>query len=294
MWRSFALAGSLMGGMVCGGLATSGTAPPQQCKAGKIAFSPSEFRSFRLVSSRYESHNTRRFLFAYPEKDMEMGMKTAGCIVLKFTDVDGKEVVRPYTPISGVEQKGTFELMIKRYPKSKMGSYLFSLRPGEEVMMKGPFQKFQYSPTWKKHVGMIAGGTGIAPMYQVIREAVENKKDNTQISLLYANHERKDILLANELCEMQKAYLSNFHLYITLENPPKKWLGGVGHISKEMIAAFLPQPGEKDSAILVCGPPGMMKAISGDKDYTKQPPEQGELSGLLKEMGYTKEQVFKF
>lgn len=34
---------------------------------------------------------------------------------------------------------------------------------------------------------MIAGGTGIAPMYQIIQAIAENKEDETKVNLLYAN-----------------------------------------------------------------------------------------------------------
>lgn len=43
--------------------------------------------------------------------------------------------------------------------------------------------------------------------------------------------------------------------------------------------------------IFVCGPPGMYKAISGPK---KSPQDQGDLGGFLKELGYTKDQIYKF
>jgi cytochrome-b5 reductase len=56
-----------------------------------------------------------------------------------------------------------------------------------------------------------------------------------------------------------------------------------------MLADYLPKPG--DGKIFVCGPPGMMKHVSGGKAKDKS---QGEINGLLKEMGYTSTDVFKF
>ncbi len=43
--------------------------------------------------------------------------------------------------------------------------------------------------------------------------------------------------------------------------------------------------------MLVCGPPGMMKAVSGDKapDY-----KQGAVEGMLKDLHFTEEMVYKF
>jgi len=53
----------------------------------------------------------------------------------------------------------------------------------------------------------------------------------------------------------------------------------------------LPEPKTENVKVFVCGPPGLYKAISGQKP---KPSEQGELTGILKELGYSKEQVFKF
>jgi cytochrome-b5 reductase len=61
----------------------------------------------------------------------------------------------------------------------------------------------------------------------------------------------------------------------------------VGYINRDLLAKQMPPPAS-DSLILVCGPPGMMKSISGDKLPDKS---QGPLSGLLKDMGYTEQQV---
>lgn len=247
-----------------------------------------------MISSRYESHDTRRFFFALENNESTMGLPIASCVVCKYTDTDGKDVIRPYTPISNDSTKGRFELLVKKYPKSKMGTHIFQLRSGEELLFKGPFQKFEYTPNMWTHVGMLCGGTGITPMYQVIRGMLENPKDNTKISLVYANNARRDILLANELTEIQKTY-PNFNMYLTLLEVPKRWLGGIGYINKTVVEAFMPKPGEKNTKVLVCGPPAMMKALSGDKAYPAgKAPEQGPLDGLLKELGYTEAQVFKF
>ncbi|RYG47243.1 hypothetical protein EON67_08755 [archaeon] len=63
-------------------------------------------------------------------------------------------------------------------------------------------------------------------------------------------------------------------------------------MSKEMVMKYLP-PANAEGAIriFVCGPPGMMKHLSGEK---KSPADQGDLTGLLADMRYTKEQVYKY
>lgn len=71
------------------------------------------------------------------------------------------------------------------------------------------------------------------------------------------------------------------------------WKGGIGYVTKQMIADKLPAPSDK-SMVFVCGPPPMYKAICGPKGTPEDPKAQGELGGLLNDMGYTSAGVFKF
>ena len=99
---------------------------------------------------------------------------------------------------------------------------------------------------------MIAGGTGITPMLQIIRAALKNPQDPTRLSLIYANVNYEDILLKKELDELANKYPSRFRVFYVLNNPPTGWTGGVGFVSKEQIATHLPASHD-NIKILLCG-----------------------------------------
>jgi cytochrome-b5 reductase len=107
---------------------------------------------------------------------------------------------------------------------------------------------------------MIAGGTGITPMLQIIRAALKNPIDRTKLSLIYANVNHEDILLKKELDELAAKHPNRFKLYYVLNNPPASWSGGVGFVTKEQIQGHLP-PTDHNIKILMCGPPPMMTAM---------------------------------
>jgi len=107
---------------------------------------------------------------------------------------------------------------------------------------------------------MIAGGTGITPMLQIIRAALKNASDRTKLSLIYANVNPEDILLKAELDQLAAKYPERFTVYYVLNNPPPQWNGGVGFVSKEHIQKGMP-PSDHDIKILLCGPPPMMTAM---------------------------------
>ncbi|KAK7304180.1 hypothetical protein RJT34_15283 [Clitoria ternatea] len=258
-----------------------------------IALVPDKWIEFKLQDTARVSHNTQLFRFSF-DPTKKLGLDVASCIVTRAPlgqDAAGKPkyVIRPYTPISDPESKGYFDLLIKVYPEGKMSQHFASLKPGDVVEVKGPIEKLRYTPNMKKHIGMIAGGSGITPMLQVIEAILKNPDDKTQISLLYANVSPDDILLKQKL-DILAASHPNLKIFYTVDNPTKNWRGGVGYITKNTVEKGLPSPSD-DTLVLVCGPPGMMKHISGDKAKDRS---QGELTGLLKEVGYTEQMVYKF
>ena len=75
---------------------------------------------------------------------------------------------------------------------------------------------------------------------------------------------------------------------LTREPAGSRWAGARGRIGRELIAKHMPPPGAgSDALIFLCGPPGMYDDLAG-------PRGDAERSGLLKDMGYSAEQVIKF
>lgn len=99
---------------------------------------------------------------------------------------------------------------------------------------------------------MIAGGTGITPMLQIIRAALKNPADRTKLSLIYANVNFDDILLKKELDDLAAKYPHRFTVYYVLNNSPENWSGGVGFVSKEQIEKYIPRS-SNDIKVLMCG-----------------------------------------
>ncbi|KAJ3066122.1 hypothetical protein HDU98_010547 [Podochytrium sp. JEL0797] len=257
---------------------------------------PKEFQNFTLVATEKLTPNTSRFVFALPEGATELGLPTASCVVTKFTNgvkPDGKPdvVIRPYTPVEdpSLGYTGTFDLIVKKYPNGPMSTHIFDLKRGDTLAMKGPIPKYQYAPNKDGHIGMIAGGTGITPMLQVIHRALSDSHDDTKLTLLFANVTEQDIILRDQLDALAKQHKNRFSVHYTLDRPSEKWSGLSGFVNSDMLTSLMPAPGQ--GKVFVCGPGPMVAHISGPKakDFT-----QGELGGLLETLGYEKSDVFKF
>jgi cytochrome-b5 reductase len=172
-----------------------------------------------------------------------------------------------------------------------MSTHIANLKPGDVLDFKGPIPKYIWQPNKHNHIALLAGGTGITPMYQLLRAIFSNPDDKTKVTLVFGNVTEGDILLKKELADLENRYPQRFRAFYTLDKPPKGWAGNSGFITKDLLKTVLPEPKEENVKVFVCGPPGLMKAISGPKN---SPQDQGELSGILKELGYGKDQVYKY
>uniref|UniRef100_A0A8C9X851 NADH-cytochrome b5 reductase n=1 Tax=Sander lucioperca TaxID=283035 RepID=A0A8C9X851_SANLU len=238
--------------------------------------------ALRLLDRQIVSHDTRKFRFALPSPEHILGLPIGQHIYLS-AKIDGKLVVRPYTPVSSDDDKGYVDLVVKIYFKDvnpkfpeggKMSQYLESLRINDTIDFRGPSGLLVYKgkgvfavqPDKKspadtktaKHVGMIAGGTGITPMLQLITAMMKDPQDKTVCHLLFANQTEKDILLRPELEEIQVNHPDRFKLWFTLDKAPEDWEYSQGFISEDMVREHLPPPSE-DTLILMCGPPPMIQ-----------------------------------
>ncbi|CAL9133205.1 unnamed protein product [Musa textilis] len=246
-------------------------------KKSKGSLDPENFKDFKLVVKNQLSHNVAKFRFALRTPTSVLGLPIGQHISCRGKDNVGEEVIKPYTPTTLDSDLGYFELVIKMYPQGRMSHHFREMRVGDYLSVKGPKGRFKYQVGQVRAFGMLAGGSGITPMFQVTRAILENPTDKTKVHLIYANVTYEDILLKEELDSLARNYPDRFQIYYVLNQPPDEWNGGVGFVSKEMIKAHCPAPAS-DIQILRCGPPPMNKAMAAHLD----------------DLGYTEEMQFKF
>ncbi|KAJ4858883.1 oxidoreductase FAD-binding domain-containing protein [Trichoderma breve] len=236
----------------------------------KKVLKPDVFQEFPLQEKTIISHNVAIYRFKLPSPRSILGLPIGQHISIgaHLPQPDGsvKEIVRSYTPISGDHQPGFVDLLIKSYPQGNISKHMASLQVGQTIRVRGPKGAFVYTPNMVRHFGMIAGGTGITPMLQVIRAIVRGRAtgDKTEVDLIFANVTAQDILLREDLDALAKED-SNIRIHYVLDKPPEGWTGGVGFVTADMITQWLPKPAS-DVKILLCGPPPM---ISGLKKATE-------------------------
>lgn len=247
-------------------------------KKRSIALDADKYQAFVLTKKEQVSHDTRLFRFALQSKDHVLGLPIGQHISLRFKDANEKIVSRSYTPTSSDDEIGYVDFVIKVYfpnvhPKfpdgGKMSHYLEQLSIGDTIDMMGPKGKLEYKgkglfeitkkPVQSRKVtkvGMIAGGTGITPMLQIIN-AIIKEGAKVEMSLLFANQSEEDILLRSMIEELAAKH-KNFKFHYTLDRPPTPWSYSSGFVTDEMLKLHLPGPAS-DTIILMCGPPPMIE-----------------------------------
>lgn len=251
-------------------------------KSKKITLEdPNTKYPLKLVKKEHISHDTRRFVFALPSESHILGLPVGQHIYLS-AKVGGSLVVRPYTPVTSDEDLGHMDLVIKVYFKNvhpkfpdggKMSQYLENMEIGETIDVRGPsgllvYQSagtFAIKPDKKStaktvkaaKVSMIAGGTGITPMLQLITDVFRNPDDKTCLSLLFANQSEDDILVRGELEAIQAQHPDRFKLWYTVDRPNEGWQYSSGFVDADMIKDHLFEPSD-DNLVLMCGPPPMI------------------------------------
>ena len=266
------------------------------------------FQPSTLVDRQAISSSSSILRFALPDSSKPLQLSTCAC-VLAGAMIDGTHVVRPYTPISTNDLVGYVDFLIKDYGEhfGTMSRFLHQIEIGSDVISFqhiAPNVKIQAPFSHKKHVVMLAGGTGITPMLQALHSILGGSPPNTtteaspRVTLLYGSQTMQDILGQSLLDQWAEDYRDRFSLVHVLSDEPSlsSWNGRRGFLDAELLAEYLPSSSLSSSAsdrdsdvlILVCGPPPMYEALCGPRQETKL------VSGILGQMGFTSKEVYKF
>ncbi|KAI8053220.1 hypothetical protein BDF22DRAFT_620080, partial [Syncephalis plumigaleata] len=190
-------------------------------------------------------------------------------------------------------------LAIRVYADGQVSRFVASKRIGERIEFIGPRLNnygWQYTANQHQHILMMAGGTGVAPMVQLLEYALMNDADTTRFTLIFAARNERDHLLSDTLDELARKHSSRLRVRYLAETVSAEsrttWTGGIGRITEsDIVDASVWQTDEsRASLVIVCGPPGMMEQMAGRMRSEVDP---GLLGGLLAKIGYSTSQVIK-
>lgn len=234
------------------------------------------WRKSILHSKKAVSWDTRIFTFKLEHEEQTIGLPIGQHLMIRLRDpVTREAIIRSYTPISETTKKGYLDVLVKVYfdtkarKGGKMTQAMDALPIGHFIEFKGPIGKFEYLGQGActvqgkrrsvKRFVMICGGSGITPIFQVLRAVLGDPNDPTRCLLLNGNRLIEDILCKEDLDKWASAYEEKCQLLYTLTQAPDDWQGLKGRIGKELLNQHA-VPGE-GSMVLVCGPEALEKSV---------------------------------
>ena len=141
-------------------------------------------------------------------------------------------------------------------------SYIFSRKPGDKVMVSGPYGEFFIQDT-KREMMFIGGGAGMAPMRSHIFDQFKTQGTDRKATYWYGARSKREIFYEDEFLELDKKH-DNFSFNVALSEPMEEdnWEGYVGFIHQVILDEYLSKHEEpEDIEYYLCGPPMMNDAI---------------------------------
>jgi Na+-transporting NADH:ubiquinone oxidoreductase subunit F len=181
-------------------------------------------------------------------------------------------VIRAYSMANYPGEKGIIMLNVrvasppprspKGTPPGKMSSYIFNLKPGDEVTISGPYGEFfiKDTPAEKIYIG---GGAGMAPLRSHTFELFKNMDTDCKVSYWYGGRSVKELFYLDEFEELSANH-DNFKMHIALSDPVPEdnWTGLTGFIHQVLHDEYLENhPAPEDCEYYICGPPIMLKCV---------------------------------
>ncbi|KAH7919273.1 putative nitrate reductase [Leucogyrophana mollusca] len=235
-----------------------------------------------LISKVHVSWDTRLFTFSLSRADQVIGLPIGQHLLMRVRHPKTQEIIlRAYTPISETSKRGVVDVLVKLYLGSdtraggKMTMALDALPIHSTIDFKGPLGRFEYlgrgrvllSDKPAHHVStfvMICGGSGITPIFQVLRAIMQDDGDRTQCVVLDGNRRVEDILCRQELDGFVAiGGTTKCKIIHTLSQPGDEegWSGLRGRIDQKLIREHAGGLVRDDTMVLVCGPDALEKNV---------------------------------
>ncbi|MFM1518895.1 NADH:ubiquinone reductase (Na(+)-transporting) subunit F [Yersinia enterocolitica] len=226
------------------------------------------FRAGGFIQIEAEPHRVKYADFDVPEEYRGDWDKFN---LFRFESVVTEPTVRAYSMANYPEEHGIIMLNVRiatpppsvpDAPPGIMSSYIWSLKPGDKVMISGPFGEFFANDTDAEMI-FIGGGAGMAPMRSHIFDQLKRLHSKRKISFWYGARSRREMFYEEDFDQLQ-AENDNFRWHVALSDPQPEdnWTGYTGFIHNVLLENYLKNhPAPEDCEFYMCGPPMMNAAV---------------------------------
>jgi ring-1,2-phenylacetyl-CoA epoxidase subunit PaaE len=190
--------------------------------------------------------------------------------------VNGEKLRRSYSLSSSPYSDKDWAVSVKKVQGGKMSSYIIDhVKAGDIIETMAPIGNFTYEPSASNSndIVLIAGGSGITPLFSIIGSALTVEK-SSKVYLIYSNRNEDSIMLKAGLEKFKASYPDRFYYVNVFSKPHKPSEGISGRLDKEKVVKLLENFKSinlNKALFFVCGPQGMMEEIFLALDKLKVP-----------------------
>lgn len=189
----------------------------------------------------------------------------------RFKSVLTEPIERAYSMANYPLEKGELLFTIRiafppgyktEIPPGIMSSYVFNLKPGDELTVSGPYGEF-FARETHKEMCFIGGGAGMAPMRSHIFDQLKRLHSPRKMSFWYGARSLKEAFYVDEFDALAAANPNfEWHLALSEPLPEDQWTGATGFIHNVLRDQYLAKhPAPEDIEYYMCGPGVMNKAV---------------------------------
>ena len=189
----------------------------------------------------------------------------------QYVSESKEAVIRAYSMANYPEERGIIMLNVRiatpppkteGIPPGQGSSYIFALKPGDQVNIMGPFGEF-YARETDNEMIFVGGGAGMAPMRSHIFDQLCRLKSKRKISFWYGARSKNEMFYVEDFDKLVQEN-DNFKWYVALSEPlpEDNWEGYTGFIHEVLYEEYLKDhPAPEDCEYYLCGPPMMIQSV---------------------------------
>jgi len=146
-------------------------------------------------------------------------------------------------------------------PPGIMSSYIFNLKPGDQVTISGPYGEF-FAKDTDNEMCFIGGGAGMAPMRSHLFDLFRRLQTRRKVTFWYGARSLRETFYHDDFDTLARENPNfTFHLALSEPQPEDQWKGSTGFIHEVLLREYLrDHPSPEDVEYYLCGPPMMLKA----------------------------------
>lgn len=171
------------------------------------------------------------------------------------------------------------EVGFQDVPTGIGSSYIFSLKPGDKVMMSGPYGDFHPNFESKREMIWIGGGAGMAPLRAQIMHMTKTLHcTDREMHFFYGARSLTEAFFLEDFWELEKEF-PNFHMHLSLDRQdPKADELGVKYYTGFAVNCIRDtylkdHDAPEDCEYYLCGPPMLIKTVTDYLDSLGVEPE---------------------